>query len=102
MFEKEVANGAAWLDENYPGWESRIDFGSFSIVECEHCIIGQTVCDFLEISMDNRSEFFYGLDVSWRRDHGFDMLDWNKQRKQAIELAWTTLIKERFSSGNLS
>lgn len=36
-----VANGARWLDENFPGWEQRIDVGTLDLSEKDNCICGQ-------------------------------------------------------------
>lgn len=32
--EARVARGAAWLDENKPGWERRIDVGKLNMLDC--------------------------------------------------------------------
>lgn len=62
MGAKEVAAGAAWLDENHSGWERKIDLGT--------------------------------LNIRFIIDHGFLSKD--------DEPLWRDLIKERFSTGNLS
>ena len=39
--EERVANGARWLDENFAGWESRIDTYTLVLSDKETCICGQ-------------------------------------------------------------
>lgn len=36
-----VANGARWLDENFPGWEARINLDSLNLSDSCDCICGQ-------------------------------------------------------------
>lgn len=39
--EQRVANGARWLDENFPGWEKRINIKTLDLSYGEDCICGQ-------------------------------------------------------------
>jgi hypothetical protein len=39
--KQRVANGARWLDENFPGWEGRIDINTLRLSEGRRCICGQ-------------------------------------------------------------
>jgi hypothetical protein len=36
-----VANGARWLDENFPGWVDRIDIDRLRLIDAHKCICGQ-------------------------------------------------------------
>lgn len=36
-----VKSGARWLDENFPGWESRIDLDTLELKNSFNCICGQ-------------------------------------------------------------
>lgn len=36
-----VKRGARWLDENFPGWEKRIDTTTLDLANGETCICGQ-------------------------------------------------------------
>lgn len=38
---QRVKNGARWLDENFPGWESRIDPDTLDLISDQNCICGQ-------------------------------------------------------------
>lgn len=38
---ERVARGAAWLDANVPGWETRIDLYEFDISSACKCVFGQ-------------------------------------------------------------
>lgn len=39
--QQAVANGARWLDTNFPGWVARIDVKTLNLREGESCICGQ-------------------------------------------------------------
>jgi hypothetical protein len=39
--EERVANGARWLDENFPGWEKRINIKTLDLENGQSCICGQ-------------------------------------------------------------
>jgi hypothetical protein len=39
--DERVENGAAWLDENYPGWYLRIDTTTLDVSSSYSCICGQ-------------------------------------------------------------
>jgi hypothetical protein len=41
VIEKSVERGARHLDQINPGWDKRIDLGSFSIGTYERCVLGQ-------------------------------------------------------------
>lgn len=42
-YEAEVARGAEYLDQKYPGWELAIDLANFDIEHGCRCILGQVV-----------------------------------------------------------
>lgn len=97
---KEVIAGSQWLDENFPGWEREIDLGELDITDCEVCVLGQAL---KKHASQGESGYDYGCDLGgtaevsrgrWSWNHGF--------LSQFDEPLWRDLIKERFSSGNLS
>ena len=102
MGAKEVAAGAEWLDEVSPGWEREIDLGKLNIHNRCACICGQSLAKFVIDKWSTGYE--YALRVAgtngsrqgwkWAIDHGFDL--------EENEPLWRELIKERFSTGNLS
>lgn len=113
MGAKEVAAGAYWLDSNFPGWEREIDLGTLNLNDCAECVCGQSLAKFV-----NR-QFATGFDIAmkrivgtdnwrvnrihgrqWAKEHGFDSDCFRENT--ALEVLWRELIKERFSSGNLS
>ena len=101
MGAKEVAAGAAWLDEVSPGWEREIDLGTLKISDCYNCVLGQSLRK-VAAKEGYESGYHYGTDAlsgtrfiaSWAYDHGFLV-----ERDEAL---WVELLKERFSTGNLS
>lgn len=102
MGAKEVAAGAQWLDENFPGWEREIDLGNLRLSSCTDCILGQSLRRFVTTELDG---FQYGYLVAhrqglaqephWVSQHGF-------AARAVDEALWVELIKERFATGNLS
>lgn len=118
MGAPEVAKGAEWLDENFPGWERDIDLGNFNLSSCTNCVCGQSLAKFVEgtfcsgysyalatamgLPIDELDTAVYELNsmiyesLVWAKAHGF-FGDW--ERNEAL---WRELIKERFSNGTLS
>lgn len=102
MGAKEVAAGAAWLDENFPGWEREIDLGMLKMQDCYNCILGQgvRVAALKAIGLTVKegetaySVLYHDYGFEWVTDHAFS--------GDSNEPLWAELIKERFSSGNLS
>lgn len=130
--EERVATGAAWLDATIPGWEQKVDLSKLDLRYTCRCILGQVVhspnveCVFDGDGMcmtgshyEDSGEWFpdmthtagfalvtgwietlgYEASVQWTQDHGF--YDWDINYAPLDE-AWISLIKERFSTGNLS
>lgn len=96
MGVKEVAAGAAWLDENHSGWERKIDLGTLNIRDCRDCILGQSLRE-LACNWNMYSGYDVVLDVQGLQfiiQHGF--------LSKEDEPLWRELIKERFNTGNLS
>lgn len=44
--KENVARGAAFLDQRYPGWEDRIDLGTLTLSSCTQCVLGQLIPGF--------------------------------------------------------
>ena len=101
MGAKEVAAGAEWLDEVNPGWEREIDLGTLDINDCYNCVLGQSLRK-MAAEKGYATGYHYGADAlsnaenvgHWVFTHGFLMGN--------DEPLWRELIKERFSTGNLS
>lgn len=97
----EVTAGSAWLDSNFPGWEREIDLGTLNLMDYKECVLGQSLRKY---ALTNGYEYgqnkALGLEApihqraKWAATHGFL---WDND-----EPLWVELIKERFSSGNLS
>lgn len=41
QYAEQIARGAAWLDENTPGWRQCIDLARLSLASLDDCIVGQ-------------------------------------------------------------
>ncbi len=67
-----VKKGIQWLDNNHPGWASRIDLNTLNMSECENCVIGQSVGDYTHSIMDLSSFEARRASVIWAMEHGFE------------------------------
>ena len=56
--KERVANGARWLDENFPGWTERIDPATLHLSDGMHCICGQVFAEEVK-GVDNLDGFRY-------------------------------------------
>lgn len=115
---QRVASGAAWLDEQKPGWERIVDLPKFKIEDGCRCVLGQV---FEEEHQEHQEYLlprhwassawswvvlYHGLgkhDPEWSIDLGFDAIHLSYQQDyEALQEAWTQLIKNRFDTGALS
>lgn len=69
MYEKQIAEGAKWLDENHSGWELKLDLGKLRMSNCSDCVLGQATMNYLGIV--SRMEWGGG-GRDWAEKHGFD------------------------------
>lgn len=109
-----VKQGIDWLDENYPGWERRIDTSQLKMENCERCVIGQAVNDMSYWStIEYASGSFGDYSIQWAIDHGFDVdlddipederMDASginygpeaQKRYIALEVLWTEEVRNR-------
>lgn len=91
----EVERGAAWLDENVPGWANLIDTEDFDIGECERCIAGQLLatCSLGAVTSHclGRYPESLGMDL-----HTFGMKDDERDRVwHELQVAWEYEIARR-------
>ena len=114
MGAKEVAAGAEWLDDNFPGWEREIDLGILNMNDCQKCVCGQSLRKYVTLHLNTGYDIALAAAVGmgenryhnrswwgdWAEDHGFNPRN-SLDAAEAEEL-WRDLIKERFSTGNLS
>ena len=91
---ERVARGAAYMDENYPGWERRVDLSILDINNPTSCICGQVVslgqCGGWSLVSDDIQEKYHVQETEFGFTLGRD------------GDAWVELIKERFNLGILS
>lgn len=90
-----VARGAAWLDENFPGWERRVDLSILDISDPALCICGQVVPQ----EMIDASKQFTGFGAVTASDSGSSVFGFAGASHDDY---WVSLIKERFDTGALS
>ena len=105
MGAKEVAAGAEWLDENFPGWEREIDLGTLNMNSHTDCILGQVLKRLVGEWSSGWREGNKIMD-SQLKNGILDRYTWyliiQSTCMSINEPLWCELIKERFSTGNLS
>lgn len=84
-----VAAGAAWLDENRPGWEGSIDLETLDMQNSCRCILGQLDGDFYDALA--RMCFSEKVRGAWSVAHGFEP-GWDDPWS-ALDEAWISLVK---------
>ena len=93
-----VERGAAWLDAQAPGWESKVDVGRLVMNNCSRCIIGQVFGhfeEFVNLHSEGRvrrgweaEEFGFDVDDQFPSAHGYVSYE-------LLTEAWTDLLKRR-------
>lgn len=58
---KRVENGARWLDENFPGWEDRINIDTLDLSNGQRCICGQVFAKNAKKSRARADGFDYAV-----------------------------------------
>ena len=105
--DDRVGKGAAWLDQDSPGWERAIDLGALEIMSCTDCILGQVYAHltYLEPLDDAGIPTTTGYHIGRERmrvqnldpyDHGFTAS--GHQNRADVEAAWARAIAHRLSN----
>jgi hypothetical protein len=85
---ERVAAGAAFLDEQWPGWWQRIALDQLVLSDCSRCVLGQLAGDYDEgltgLGLDYEDAMIFGFTTCL----GFDVLT----------AAWAKVITERRSA----
>lgn len=106
-----VKKGTAWLDENHPGWVSKIDLSTLQMSNCERCVIGQAVGQYWRTTAEAarvlresgvEDEDYFSGDM-WAAEHGFDVPEKEiipgtfnyTGNYKALEEAWVEVVKDR-------
>lgn len=64
--EQRVKRGAKWLDENFPGWEGRIDLDTLDVSSGIDCICGQVFADKVDdLQEKDVASVSTGFDVAY-------------------------------------
>lgn len=86
----EVERGAAWLDENVPGWWERIDLETLDLERCDLCVSGQLALG--PIFVEER-EGVVGIRTSYPAHLGMD--SWSGTDFPELQRAWEEEILRR-------
>lgn len=99
MFEKQIANGMAWLDANKPGWVNGIDLDVLSVESSCRCVLGQVYgpegfCDFIELIRGSGKQVWdYGFSPDHAAVIGPAMT--SKVAYAALDSEWIAAIRQR-------
>lgn len=105
-YRERVKAGAAWLDENQPGWRDRVDAVRLSLRSGCDCILGQVFeeqaeaapnlyDDGFDFAFQDREEAVGYNPVTARRwmcDHGFL---WDQASPQGVSLDYEVRLLEK-------
>lgn len=105
--EARVARGAAWLDQNEPGWERRVDLAKLELQDSCRCVLGQVFAEQAEQQTPGLDGYWWAERYYWivserSKAHGFVRDVEAGEEWSVLDEAWIELLKERFSNGTLS
>lgn len=100
-----VKRGACYMDENHPGWASKINFDLFDMSNCQQCVVGQAIGKYGDAIAQASGSWAYSSEGSdWAIGHGFDVtakaFDESENGVNAyieLETLWTEQVRERLS-----
>lgn len=67
--DQQIEDGTAWLDDNAPGWEWKIDTETLSMVN--NCVLDQVFSDLEERAFDVIADV---KGLAWITEHGFSTM----------------------------
>lgn len=103
-----VKNGAYWLDENHPGWASKIELENLEMDDCENCIVGQAIGEYSSTCRLAAGVDSYAGRMVWSVANGFDVpeaimkgedisLDRMYEQYRTLETLWTDQVQDRLN-----
>jgi hypothetical protein len=100
-----VKRGAYFMDENYSGWASKIDFDRFEMSNCQQCIVGQAIGSYMtEIAVISGEVLGSHEANDWAVAHGFDVTTEAYYESEdgfvayrELETLWTEQVRERLN-----
>jgi hypothetical protein len=107
-YQREVAKGAAWLDENRPGWEFKLDLAELNLSSAQTCVLGRVDGNFWEsLSKTHRNgDDGAHFELLWAAERGFFVGIENSAEAwrayNQLTDAWRNFIKHRFDKGIFS
>lgn len=108
-FVCQVQAGAQLLDEQTPGWETKLDFGHLNMASTASCVVGQLFenfdwgTDILGIGSEGE---YYGFDLPDVMQEELSLMDDVDVRRDESNLMWHDLgetwknfVKDRLDRG---
>lgn len=83
MSTKPETRGAQVLDEDYPGWEKKVNVETLNIDDLYNCVLGQLYYRY-SAGVEALSGYDFYSDEAWQWavDHGFDSGSTNRWREE--------------------
>jgi hypothetical protein len=86
--EQRVALGVIHMDENYPGWRSKIDVSRLNVASTEDCIFGQVLGGYYRQDNDLSVIYRCGFDAVFSgtraSEHGIDFTKYEDADSPAV------------------
>lgn len=107
LIKSRVEKGAAWLDQQKPGWFYTIDLASLNLGCGQNCVLGQLWAEEARIKGTNTGGYLFvrtelepdSMENScWVREHGFQKDGPAGINYQMLDEAWIELIKARVNA----
>jgi hypothetical protein len=88
--EERVARGAAWLDEQEPGWARQVDLARLALSSPCRCVLGQLYGEYMDAPLVDVFGNVAGV------EHGFNAGGIDTEAEfVALEARWRRVITER-------
>lgn len=99
MYEQQVKNGMAFLDQRFPDWLYRVNVETLDLVDCEYCVLGQLCGDYEVAATALKLGYIYGeefrnLAFIGVPSTGADT-EWEDQNWEELTKEWKCQIIER-------
>lgn len=88
-----AGHGAAWLDEQRPGWAERVDTDTLNMSDGACCVFGQL--DGSAAAGADAVAWWYNDGWAWMHEHGFYISGGNQEDYDRLTDEWRGLIRER-------
>lgn len=101
-FQEAISRGIAWLDEQHPGWEGKIDLRTLDLSNSCFCVLGQLEMSYgralariIEAGAIGEADRFSSS--IWANRRAFTFLGGLPDEWTQLTAAWKTAITQRLA-----